>query len=304
MKKFIIYIVFFAIPILAFAIIIELNLRNIPNNYSYKSNYLDSNSRNVQILFLGSSHAYYGINPEFVKSNSFNAAMTSQSLDYDLAILEKYNGKWDNLKVIILPVDYFSMFGMLKTGIEAWRVKNYNIYYGFNSSISFADNTEIFSKRLTDNYKRLIRYKTDNKSDLNCTTLGSGTDYNSHNSQNIVETGKIAAKRHTAKDYRWFDRNSDLLASIVSFAKERNIKIILYTSPAYKTYIENLDKNQLNRTYEVIQKIVNSNANVKYYNFLNDKSFDRTDFYDGDHLNEIGAKKMTLKMDSLIKSYR
>ena len=37
-----------------------------------------------------------------------------------------------------------------------------------------------------------------------------------------------------------------------------------------------------------------------YYNFLTDKSFIAEDYYDADHLNEIGAKKLTLKIDSII----
>jgi hypothetical protein len=41
---------------------------------------------------------------------------------------------------------------------------------------------------------------------------------------------------------------------------------------------------------------------VKYLNLLTDKAFDEKDFYDADHLNEIGAKKFTLKIDSLINA--
>ena len=302
MKKFVLYILLFAIPIMVLAIFVEINLRNIPNNYSYKSNYLDRNSKDIQILFLGSSHAYYDINPQYISGKSFNAAYTSQSLDYDFEILSKYSAKLDNLHFIVLPVDYFSLFGRLADGIEAWRVKNYNIYYGIHNSIKIENNTEVFSNRLNDNYTRLYKYKHENISDFNCTTLGFGTDYHSDNSQNLVETGKTAALRHRAKNDQWFVKNVDVLNKIIAFAKERNIKIILYTSPAYKTYLENLDQHQLNKTYIEIQKIINSNPNVKYYNLLNDKSFEKADFFDGDHLNEIGAKKMTLKMDSLIKT--
>lgn len=301
MKKFILYILLFAIPIVVLAIIVELNLRKIPNNYSYKSNYLDKNSRNLQVLFLGSSHAFYDINPEYISSSSFNAGYTSQSLDYDFEILNKYRGQWDNLHFIVLPIDYFSLFSRLEDGIEAWRVKNYNIYYGIQKSFKIEDNAEIFSNRFNDNFTRLYKFKRENKTDFNCSKLGFGTDYDSNNIQNIVETGKAAALRHKAKDDQWFEKNVDILNKIVAFAKERNIKIILYTSPAYKTYIENLDTLQLNRTFQEIQKIVSSNSNLKHYNFLNDKSFDATDFFDGDHLNDIGAKKMTFKMDSLIK---
>ena len=41
-------------------------------------------------------------------------------------------------------------------------------------------------------------------------------------------------------------------------------------------------------------------GNVTYQNFLLDSSFSAIDFYDADHLDEIGAKKLTSKIDSLI----
>jgi hypothetical protein len=40
--------------------------------------------------------------------------------------------------------------------------------------------------------------------------------------------------------------------------------------------------------------------NVTYQNFLLDSSFSAIDFFDADHLNEIGAKKLTSKLDTLI----
>ncbi|HRB69044.1 MAG TPA: hypothetical protein PLC92_02955, partial [Chitinophagales bacterium] len=77
---------------------LELLLRDIPNDYSFKKNYLNTNSNNIEVLFLGSSHIYYGINPEYISQKSFNAAHISQSLNFDLAILEKYKDRWTNLK--------------------------------------------------------------------------------------------------------------------------------------------------------------------------------------------------------------
>jgi len=307
MNRFIKYIILFLLPILLLAFAMEIYLRQIPNNYSYKRNYLDNNSKNIEVLFLGSSHAYYGINPLYVKYNSFNAAMISQSLDYDLKILEKYNGKWDNLKFIVLPVDYLSLFSRVESGIESWRIKNYNIYFEMRSSSSSSssskiiDNTEVFSNRLNENYTRIYNYHFNRNTDLSCTKLGFGTEYNSSKNKDLIETGKLAALRHKAKNDLYFSPNTEMLKSIIEFAKKNHIKVIIYTSPAYPTYLQNLDKEQLNRTIAVIIKSVSTYPNIKYYNMIDDKSFDKIDFYDADHLNEIGAKKLTLKMDSLIR---
>ena len=82
----------------------EFLLRNIPNDYTYKRNYLDNNAKEIEVLYLGNSHILYGINPVFSKYKSFNCAHGSQSLNYDFAILNKYKKQWKKLKLIVVPV--------------------------------------------------------------------------------------------------------------------------------------------------------------------------------------------------------
>ncbi|OCB78491.1 hypothetical protein [Flavobacterium crassostreae] len=128
MSKFIKLFALFLIPILVVMTSFELLLRNIPNDYSYKKKYLDAKSDGIEVLFLGSSHIYFGINPEYITKKSFNVAHSSQSLNFDLEIIKKYKNRWKNLKYIIVPIDYFSMYTTLEDAIEKWRVKNYSIY--------------------------------------------------------------------------------------------------------------------------------------------------------------------------------
>lgn len=302
MKAFVKYVTFFIAPILIFIIVGELLLRNIPNDYSYKSKYLDKNAQKIETVFLGSSHFYFGINPEFISSKSFNAAHTSQSLDFDLKILEKYNDDWDSLKYIVVPVDYFSLYSRLDTGIEAWRVKNYTIYYGIKSDYKIENNTEIFSNKLRVNFDRVRQFYFDDKNDITCSNLGWGFNYNSKNNNDLQLSGKTAAKRHTAKNKDQFNENVAVLKQIVEFAKNKNCNVIFVTSPAYKSYVSNLNINQLNGTVNELISLSQLNKNVVYVNLLNDSSFVKEDFFDADHLNEIGAKKFTLKLESIIKS--
>ena len=63
-----------------------------------------------------------------------------------------------------------------------------------------------------------------------------------------------------------------------------------------------LNKLQLNRTIETAKNLTKQYANTSYINWLSDDSFIASDFYDADHLNNIGAKKITLKMDTLVRS--
>ena len=300
MSKFIKKVLIFSTPIIIFIILMEVLLREIPNDYSYKKNYLDTHSSEIETLFLGSSHSLYAVNPEYLNSNSFNAAHVAQSLDYDVEILKKYANQMDKLKYIIVPIDYFSLYNRLETGVEYWRIKNYTIYYGFDKSSGFVENLELLNGKWSENSFRVYKYLWKKKSEISCNQRGWGTNYNSKNKQDLFVTAKAAAKRHAKKSISFFDENVKIVDEIISIAKSKNVKVIFYTCPAYKTYVSQLNQEQLQKTILTIKGIQNLNTNVFYYNFLNDAKFTAKDFYDADHLNEIGAEKFSKKMDSII----
>jgi len=305
MKKFIKILLLFSIPILTGMISTELLLRNINNDYSYKKKYLDGKSNNIEVLFLGSSHIYYGINPEFMSRKSFNGAHISQSLNFDLAILEKYNDRWKNLKFIIIPIDYFSMYSTLENGIENWRVKNYNIYYDISTYGNYWSGFEIFNGKLPTHMSRAKSYLFNGKSDITCNQFGFGINYNSKDSKDLIETGKAASKRHTMKlekKQTIFSKNIQTINSMIEFANSHNLKIIFITCPAYSTYRDNLNPIQLDNSVNIVKQLSAKNKNTAYYNFLANKTFVAVDYYDADHLNEIGARKLTLKIDSIINN--
>ena len=118
MKKLIRNIAIFIFPILLCLLVMEFFLRKIPNDYMYKAEYLEKNSSDVEVLYLGNSHTYFGINPEYSSFKSFNAAYTSQSLDLDYKVFSKYKN-WESLKTIVIPVDYISLYTQLGQRVES-----------------------------------------------------------------------------------------------------------------------------------------------------------------------------------------
>lgn len=302
MSKFLKSFFLFMLPILLISVSIETLIRNIPNDYSYKREYLDKNASDVEILFLGSSHAYRDINPVYINANSFNAAYVSQSLDYDYKILEKYKDNWSHLQYIVIPVSYFSLFSRLEAGPEAWRIKNYSIYYRMKTTYHIADYSELLSNRLDNNLKRIYDYYWAGQTNITSSALGWGGRVEPDAKSNLTEMGKTAAQRHTVSSDIFFDGNVFILKSIIAFADEHDAKIIFYTPPAFKTYIENLNGKQLTRTISTMEELDNNDPNVIYVNFLTSTIFNQGDFYDADHLNNIGARKLTLAIATLINN--
>ncbi len=310
MKRFVIKTIYISLPILGVAILMEILLRNTPNDYLFKKQYLDKHSSEIETLILGSSHSFYGFNPEYFSSNTFNASHISQSLNYDFEILKKYQDEFQNLKTIVLPISYFTLFGKLEAGSESWRVKNYIIYYGLNSSNSLVDYSEVLSNRLNVNIKRIASYYVLGNSTISCTDLGWGTNYNSKNARDLAETGKTSAKRHTREDInsdkyqQIFQENIFILESIIQWSNKNKVKILLLTPPAFKTYRQNLNQEQLKITINTTSDICSKYDNCIYYNLLSDTNFVATDFYDADHLSEIGAKKISVLINERINKWK
>lgn len=284
----------------------EFLLRNIPNDYSYKRSYLDKHAAEIETLILGSSHAYYGLNPAFFSGKAFNASHISQSFDYDYALFEKYQVNFKKLKTIVLPISYFSLFGKVQEGSESWRVKNYTIYYGINGSKSISDHSEVLTHAFKMNVERLISFYLNGESAISSTNLGWGTRRKSDVAKDLIETGNLASQRHTKSNLHGkkfstiFRENNDILNRLVADCKRKNIRLVLVTTPTYKSYYDRLNREQLSLTIEKAKRLELENLNVKYFNFLCDNRFEVQDFYDADHLSAKGAEKLSkILMDSI-----
>ncbi len=305
MSRFIIRLLSFLLPVLLMGFLSELALRKIPNDYSYKKDYLDKNSGNIKLLFLGNSHSYYDLDPQYFSVPAFSAAYISQSLFFDYRILTKYDGRWDRLETIVVTATYAGLFNNLESSVEAWRTKNYIIYYGFLSSNKVKDYFEIFSNNYEFNKLRLKSYYLDNVSPVTCSELGWGTEYKSAIKNDLIDAGNVAATRHSANaDVAHFSINKLVINDMIKFAADRNINVVLLTTPAYHAYTDNINKHQMQLTISMLEEMDAINENVIYVNSLNDKDFIENDFYDADHLNEIGAKKLSLKLDSIINNWK
>jgi hypothetical protein len=287
-------------PLILLGIATEILLRGIPNEYSIKREFLDKNASEINVIILGSSHAYRGINTEYFSDKAFNAAMFSQSLDLDYKILDKYKGEMDNLNTIIIPISYPTLYTNLEMGIENWRIKNYNIYYDFSNDWNFANSTEILNSTLKKNLSRIKDYYIFNKNPIEMAPLGWEGVTHRATKLELEKTGIEAATRHTIDTRVAFNDNVNYLKKITSLAAEHNWQIILVIPPAYKTYRDNLSVNQLAQTIYLCENISLENSHVDFMNLLDSNIFNEADFYDADHLNVYGAKKLSILLDNTV----
>ena len=289
MRRFYIAVILFMLPIFVFMGGAEFAARQIPNYYSYKYNWMDQHAEEVETLVLGSSHSLNGIIPRYLGENSFNLALPGQTLKYDAYLFFKWADRYKNLKLVILPISYFSFF----MDHSEWIGETYSKIYlksPFHSDFSQFNLEMLEFKPL---HSKLYFWRTGNEEyvkergwlpmylkDKNLSTW------------NLEHKNMNEVKKHTAKSWEYVDNNYKLVSDIIYFCQKNDIKIVLTTIPQYKDYNTHLDKVQLRKMYELIGNL-HSKFGVLYLDYLQDERFCADDFTNPTHLSEIGAQKFT-----------
>ena len=296
MKFFLIKIVLLSLPLLLLFIFLEISIRFIPNTYSYKNKYINDSGSKIETLILGSSHTYYGINPEYLKLNSFNLANISQSLYFDNLLFKKYLKKMPNLQNIIIPVSYSSLSKVLDTGEESWRKYDYQSYMNCMPDIidksHLKSHSILYAKGVKKCLTATVEYLTLNKSPINCNSTGWGTNYTHSTIRDLEVTGKKASERHENGSSD-FTANLQKIKEIIKISESHGIKIFILITPTYISYRKNLNTIKTNSIIKNCTILSDYYSNVFFLNHFEDKSFVKKDFYDADHLNDVGAEKFS-----------
>ena len=299
MKKFLITILAFFIPVLFVLAGLEYMVRKVPNEYQYKAEWMEKNADRVETLILGTSHAFYGINPSYLGPNAFSLAASAQSLQYDEFLFFKYAPKCKNLKTVILPISYFTLFsGDMEDGSEWWRAINYKMYMDcpYHSSFSkynlFISNSEPFRAKLT----KIVKGNTI----IECDSLGFGYPIYRKIAPTLDDASVATwVKHHTAKDFSHVQKNKNHVLKIANFCRSKNIHLVIVTTPTWKTYNERLNHSQLAVMSEFIKQLI-SKFGITYLNYMQDNRFVATDFTDCNHMSCDGAQKLSSLIDSSI----
>ena len=86
MKGYIRLVCLFLLPIMLLLGSMEHGLRQIPNDYSFKSQRMINDGASFEFLVLGNSHAYLGVDPDQMGSVGFNAANISPRIAIRLGV--------------------------------------------------------------------------------------------------------------------------------------------------------------------------------------------------------------------------
>lgn len=235
---------------------------------------------------------------------AINAAQVSQSLDMDYAILEENIEKMDSLHYIVLAVSYPTLFFTLEHSLERWRLPYYR-YYGIDTGFERSDKPILFQDAMRNNIKRIKDYYITKDDPARRMTRQGLIALDSIQSGDALMVKAIeVSDRHTVRHLNrpLLEKNIGYLMKIVDLAQNKKIKVVMVTLPFHTYYRERLYKKQVD-IIDAVMTDLSDSTNVFYYDMNDLGAYDRLKyFYDGNHLSSIGARRVSLQLDSIIRS--
>jgi hypothetical protein len=312
MRKYLLKITFFFIPILLTAYYADILLSNSlktsrSGEYGVWNDIYNGNV-NSDIVIYGSSRAWVHIDPEIISKNlnlsAYNMGMDGHNLWLQYlrhSLLLQYNVK---PKIIIHSIDIFTLdkrkelykpdqflpymlnnelMEKATSSYEGYNLFDYKIpmirYFGRRDAISHAINLIITPSRNLPDRKNGYQGQDETWND------------------DFIKA-KVKMKEYEIK----FDAATiKLFDEYLHECRNKGIKVILVYTPEYiegQKFVKNRE--------EMLKLFINFSLkyNIPFWNYSNDAiSFKKNYFYNSSHMNKKGAELFTNKLTNALKEY-
>lgn len=287
---------------------LEYKLSGMDTHYHTKRLSFEQQLDSVEILSLGSSNAYFGINPTYYSRPGYNLAFNYQSPYYDYRLVEKYIDRMSKLKVVILPSIYFQMGVDLPKTEGAWRMYFYRQYFNIPLE-SQADNAWSCDFMLEPkNFSKIALYggniysyflkQFKNRVDYDPERNGWYNSSDAKPARLEDRNGELAAGAHNQKvDVALFQKNLAYWQRLADLLQKKNVKLVVIRLPSHSTYYSNLDPEKVAKLELALSQFAERNHG-KYEDYTKDSRIALEDYTPMlDHMNPQGAAKFTAILD-------
>lgn len=254
---------------------------------------LGYNVMQIKVGNLGSSHGAYDFNYKLLTERGyecFNFANTSQSYDYDFAILKEYVQYMDEDSIMLIPVSYFSFNNEVVNEAEAEAMSLR--YYHFLSPENIPNYDPYID--ITTNKLPILSAGEDILKlfpNFKLSIVALAAEDNEIDMEEFTRRAKERYSRHFDNKEEYFlPERIQNLYDIINYCKEQDITPILITPPFSKCYQDLVSETFIQEFQETVNAIA-YDTGVEYYDYSYDDRFrgSLAYFMDADHLNEEGA---------------
>ncbi|GAA4108023.1 hypothetical protein GCM10022393_03710 [Aquimarina addita] len=306
MKNFLKHTGVFLVPVVLVFIGVEYFYQTTVSNYSYKHEMIKKNYDQVETLILGDSHAFFGINPDYLSTKAFNISNISQSLYFDQLLFEKHVDSMPALRNVVITLGYYSLSQLENTKEDTWRKYFYHQQMELDVPMISSVDIRKYSLGLTRRFDKsltLFQKYIENGTIIDCNADGWGTYYNKSADEDLIVQSQVTAKRH--EDFLVdFEENLARLKSIIRYCEKINCKVFLVDMPVHPSYLNALNPVKLQKITLSCKTLTNEYPNTTYIDLRRDQRLENADLYDPDHLNHKGAKKYTKIINEHISTFK
>jgi hypothetical protein len=286
-------VLLFVFPLVLLFVYTEIKARAIvKSDLDKKKILLEAKLDSIEILTLGSSHGLEGINPKFLKKHTFNLAHSGQATYYDVKLCMKYYEKIPNLKLVILPISYFSLTRYFINARKLDYYQTFNIQHD-SLKMDFLDKSvaakilpRVCLNVLLDKYVEPPYINIDKNGFLAMDSI----DKNKRISNKLGLEKKNSFESIMSESVR--TQSEILIDTLISKLITKDIELVFITLPQYKTVSQYFNPKILKQNKDFLQKMCKK-YKCQYFDYQDDSRFAIDDFWDNDHLNYIGAEKFT-----------
>lgn len=317
MKKFLCTLaIFLVIPLVTIALL-DMRLRTMNNSYRDKVEGLAACSDSVEILILGNSREAYGVDPACFEHYAYNLASVNQSLYFDKRLTLKYLDELTNLKAVLIPLDYHSLYCSSQGNRDVWSFYGHGIAYKDNryvkeriSPFLFGYTPMVSATILGRDLMRRLSHRGPQTLDFD---VEQGVDitvpvYRGFIAMEGQRRGAFDDSAYKARlGEFWWTENvpgeyEEVLADLedfISILQQRGITPILYSAPLYEEFRPYLNPLVLEKNRTAADYLTDRYG-IRFLDFASCDAFTKDDFFNCDHLNRQGARKFSRMLNDAI----
>ena len=307
MKRFLIRIAVFLIPMILATIFCELYMRSYKTQYDHKNEGVLAKLNDIELIVVGNSHALNDVNPQQFDLPAYNLAAGNQSLYFDKRIVLKYLDSLKSLKYVMITVDYHSLYFSSQGIRDIWSYYTYDIAYKDQSYVkeSISYFWFGFTPRVTGSImkEQLLQYINRNNGEHQLGLVDGwqparGTILASFEEKQLQARANYfnGVVHDGSGEYEEIKKDlEDFIVELRAF----DITPILVTSPISPQLHTLLNQEIVASNKEYIENL-SMKYDLVYWNMA-DSISESTYYNNNDHLNVEGANKYSQMLNELLQ---
>lgn len=250
--------------------------------------------KDYEMLILGNSRIYRGLNPDMFSTRAYNFAHDDDSYNQMYYKLQYILAQKD-IKYLILGVDYFQF---------SFMSDSRNYVYSQLLPKEYSDDYPLFNKALLmglDNYFGIDKFRTTLNA-LSTTIKGDTTEkaFLKGNGQ-YIKPGKATKNDKITRDYKMLNKQKNYFELILAECEKKDIEVFMVMPPIRENELETYPKSVISFYTNYFKKSAGENAH--FLDYSQSSLFEYTDYTDITHLNAASAIRLSSLLNSRIVNY-